>query len=75
MKCKAHNAVGCAEPECVAARRLWVEGRYPLLIARADEIQAGHIPPEQALAYRLEEEEILEAKLAITRAEIAILRD
>ena len=52
-----------------------VERTNPLIAAKANEIRAGPIPPEMALAFRLEEREILEAQLAVNAAEIKILRD
>jgi hypothetical protein len=52
-----------------------VYGSHPLLLAKNEEIREGAIPPEVALAFRLEEREILEAKLAVNEAEIRILRD
>jgi len=66
---------GCECQECVIARRLMVEGSHPILKNKNAEIRAGPIPPEMALAYRLEEREILEAQLAVNAAEIKILRD
>jgi len=59
----------------VAARRAMVCRTHPILKTRGQEIQACHIPPEQALAFRLEEREVLEAQLRINEAEIKILRD
>lgn len=66
---------GCACQDCRDRRHRMVYGSHPLLLAKEQEILDGAIPPEQALAFRLEEREILEAKLAVTDAEIRILRD
>ena len=59
----------------VAARREMVNRTHPILRNKNDEIRAGPIPLEMALAYRLEERDILTAKMAVNEAEIKILRD
>lgn len=75
MKCKVHGLENCCEPECVAARRLWVAGRHPLIAKRGEEVPPALIPQCQALAMLLEMEEEARQRLAQIEADIAILRD
>lgn len=66
-----HEA-SCACIDCVKARCKMVTDTNPLINKK---ILATRIDPDVALAFRLEEREILKAKLAINEAEIQALRD
>lgn len=72
MTCDGSTSCTCSA--CVARRHSAWE-MNDLIQVRQHENAWGSIPQPQALAYRLEEREILEKQLAITDTEIRILKD
>ena len=72
MTCDGSTSCTCSA--CVARRHSAWE-KNDLIQSRRETVKWGEIPQHQALAYRIEEKEILERQLAITETEIRILKD